>query len=129
MKSRIVAAVAFLLGNDANAQSLASRVAAVDGLVQLRFARQPGVCGDGVGSIENILGRRAQFHTGNGMSSGARGLRRPCSPGPVRVVASVVSGQVVNLKTYVGPEPDSRRDITDLGTVPTPEATTWLTRL
>jgi hypothetical protein len=128
MRAGIVAALA-VLATEGGAQSLASRVASIDGVVQFRFASQPGVCGDGVGSIENILGRRSQHYTGNGVSTGTRDLRRPCIPGPVRVVASVVSGQVVNLKTYVGPESDGRKDITDLGVVSATEATAWLTRL
>ena len=117
------------LASTASAQSLAPRVASVEGLVQLRFASQPGVCGDGVGSIENILGRRAQFYTENTVTMGNRDLKRPCFPGPVRVIANVAAGQVVHIKSYVGPEPAPPQGITDLGTVPVAEAISWLTRL
>jgi HEAT repeat protein len=97
--------------------------------VQFRFASQPGVCGDGVGSIENVLGRRSRFYTENGITSGKRDLARPCLPGPARVVVNVASGQVVNLKTYVGPEFGTPSSVTDLGVVPVSEAVPWLTRL
>ncbi len=121
--------MAALLAADANAQSLVSRMASADGLAQVRFASQPGVCGDGIGSIQNVLGRHSQWVGDNGINVGSRDLRRPCVPGPVRVVANVVGGQVVHLKTYVGPEPDSRKEIADFGTVPAAEATAWLERL
>src|SRR4051794_12684647 len=116
------------LAGNAAAQSLASRVASVQGLVQFRFASQPGVCGDGVGSIENVLGRHAQFYTEN-LNGDTRAMKRPCLPSPARLVANVVDGQVVNLKTYVGPEFGTRDGVTDLGVVPVSEATPWLTRL
>jgi hypothetical protein len=130
MTIRIGAVImAALLAADANAQSLFSRMASADGLVQVRFASQPGVCGDGIGSIENVLGRHSQFFGDNGVNFGSRDLRRPCVPGPVRVVANVAGGQVVHLRTYVGPEPDLRKEIADFGTVPVAEATAWLERL
>src|SRR5437868_15466756 len=117
------------LAGNAAAQSLVSRVASVQGLVQFRFASQPGVCGDGVGSIENVLGLHSQFHTENGITNSKRDLQRPCLPGPARVVANVANGQVVHIKTYVGPEFGTPSSVTDLGAVPVSEAISWLTRL
>src|SRR5260370_605138 len=58
-------------------------MATADGLVQVRFATQPGVCGHGLATIENVLGRHSQFFRDNGINLGSRGLRRRCLPRPV----------------------------------------------
>ncbi len=116
-----IIALSFLLAGDAGAQSLASRVASAEGVVQLRFPSQPGVCGDGIGSIGNLLGRHGWFFLEDVVP------KHSCRAGPVRIVATVVSGRVDDLQAYVGPEPTAQKNVRDLGTVSAPDAIAWLT--
>jgi hypothetical protein len=110
---------ALVVAATAHAQTLADRVARVDGNAEILFASRPGVCGDGRGSFNNLLGNHARQH-GDGYT---------CVHGPVRVVATVVGGEVTRLKAYVGPIPAPRVDVTSLGTVPTSDAIAWLSNL
>jgi hypothetical protein len=114
------------------AQSLARRVtAAGDGAVQFTFASRPGVCGDGITYLRDGLGGESRV-VENGSFTGRRGDAdwADCVPAPVRVVARVADGQVVRLRTYVGPrhaasDPDRR----DLGLVSVGDAVDFLTHL
>jgi hypothetical protein len=119
----LLAGLACGMPGTASAQDLASRVAAVrDGRVEVRFTAREGVCGDGRTFVR--LGEH-QFHgTWNSDTP-----RRECVPGPVRVVARIAGGRVEELRGYVGPGPSVREGeaaVTDLGTVPAPEAARWL---
>ncbi|HKW48687.1 MAG TPA: HEAT repeat domain-containing protein, partial [Gemmatimonadaceae bacterium] len=53
----------------------------------------------------------------------------PCTPGPVRVVASVSGGDILRLRTYAGPRRAGDSPPRDLGIVPVSEATDFLARL
>jgi hypothetical protein len=106
------------------AQSLADRVARVDGQVQVVFPSHPELCGDGRGQIGNMFGRHGQF-----FGSYENGHRSICVEGPARVVATVSHGAVTRLRTYVGPVPDPSPDVTDLGSVSADDARAWLLSL
>jgi len=111
------------LAASAAAQSLAGRVAAKDGSVQVVYASRPSACGDGETFIGNVFGE-STYDSGNATFSGS-GTRyqRPCVHGPARIVASVVSGEVTRLRAYVGSVPAS--DMRTLNVSPT-EASIWL---
>ena len=93
------------------AQSLAQRVRnAPDGIVELRYAARPGVCGDG----------SHYFSTGSSFRMGQfnNGDNAPCLPGPVRVRMQVEHGSAHVVRVDVGPVPRSVAGATDLGVVP-----------
>lgn len=97
-------------------QSLAQRIAGVQGEAELRFASRPGVCGNGEGSISFIS-----------RDEGAAGVRGEgwdyhCEPGPVRVRLVVSNGRVTRVRSYVGHPRDVTGGVTDLGTVGAREA-------
>lgn len=104
----LVAAASSLSGSPRTAAGqpsvIARRVDAVrDGIVSMRFAARPGVCGDGSGST----------WTRNGSSNSWRS----CISGPVHVVIGRADSTTVSLRVTIG---DSRRGgpvNTDLGTV------------
>jgi HEAT repeat protein len=100
------------------AQSLASRVAAVDnGTVTFQYAARPGVCGDG----ETFV--RTGPHTYHGSWSSNRSME-VCDFGPVQVRLTVADGSVQRVESWVG-RPRSRA-ARDLGTVPASEAADYL---
>ena len=108
------------------AQSLSARVAAVDGSAQVLFPSRPEACGDGRTFTGNLL-RRGLMNVDGGIVIDGRKLRgEPCLRGPVRVVASVVGGEVTRLRSYIGPVPPADVRVADLGTVTAREATAWL---
>ncbi|HEU6451006.1 MAG TPA: HEAT repeat domain-containing protein [Gemmatimonadaceae bacterium] len=97
-------------------QSLAQRIAGVQGEAELRFASRPGVCGNGEGSISFIS-----------KDEGVTGVRGDdwdyhCEPGPVRVRLAVSNGSVTRVRSYVGRSRDVTGGVTDLGTVGAREA-------
>ena len=120
----LAAAAAVALGaGHAPAQSIAQLVSgAGDGLIQLRFASRPGVCGDGRGMIAG--GDHMMLGDG-GWSDGSGGWRRRCQPGPVRVVLKKTNGAIERVSSFIGGN-DSSADVHDLGTVSAPEAATYL---
>jgi hypothetical protein len=91
--------------------SIARRVDAVrDGIVSMRFAAIPGVCGDGAGSTWTRNGSRDSW--------------RGCVTGPVHVVIGRADNTTVSVRTTIG---DSRRSSdADLGTVSAPDAARYL---
>jgi hypothetical protein len=111
----IVVALAALAGSASTgasqAASIARRVDAVrDGVISMRFASVPNVCGDGSGST----------WTRNGSKDSWRG----CVTGPVHVVIGRADNTTVSVRTTIG---DARRSSdTDLGTVSAPEAARYL---
>lgn len=107
------------------AQSLAERVAAADGLVQVIFPSRPSVCGDGQSVIANVLGRSNYYSGGAEFSGHARWSDRPCVQGPARVVATVVGREVARLRAYVGPVPSAAPDIRSI-TTSASDAAAWL---
>ena len=106
----------------AQPQSLASRVAqAPDGIVRLQFDGRAGVCGDG----RDVVGYRNALFARNFQSIGHWNDTR-CVPGPLRVTLAVAQGQVTRVATRVGgawPPTESR--VTDLGVVPSREASAY----
>jgi hypothetical protein len=110
--------LAILIAAPLSAQSLASRVAAVDnGTVTFQYAARPGVCGDG----ETFV--RTGPHTYHGSWSSHRAME-PCDYGPVQVRLTVADGSVQRVESWVG-RPRSRA-ARDLGTVSATEAASYL---
>jgi hypothetical protein len=127
MRNRI-AVLALLTSNSvAGAQSLAQRVTSADGVVHVVFPARSGVCGDGVAYIGNVFGQ-SSYYSGNSVFNGGHGSweRRPCEHGPVRIAATVMSGEVTRLRPYVGPMPRLEGRVLDVSAA---DATTWLNDL
>lgn len=100
----------------AAAQSIAQRVAAANGPIQVVYPSRPSACGDGTSNIQHVL----DDHGNDGWSN------RPCVHGPARVVATVIDGEVTRLRAYVGPVPRS-----DMATIDATaaDAAAWLSSL
>src|SRR3954453_11117350 len=106
---------ALLLPATLVAQDLEHRVlAAPRGLVRLRFAGKPGLCGNGANNIS--VGDDADWTS-------------DCEPGPVRVSLRVSDHQVVGLRTYVGGQWRPAGEATDLGMVRPQEAAAYFLAL
>jgi hypothetical protein len=108
----------------ADAQALAQRVrAAGDGMVEMRYATRPGICGDGRRYFR--VGRHS-YH-GEWNSADGRDMR-PCVPG-ARVRMRVVRGTVSDVRLTVGPRPTSTvangERVSDLGEVSSTEAASY----
>jgi hypothetical protein len=102
----------------ASAQSLASRIAAVEtGAVTFQYAARPGVCGDGATFV------RTGSHSYHGSWSSNRRME-PCDFGPVQVRLTLENGTVQRVESWVG-QPRSR-NARDLGDVSAPEAARYL---
>jgi hypothetical protein len=114
------------LTSAATGQTLAARVAAVDGSAQIVFPSRPEACGDGRTFTGNLLRRGRMIVEGGIYVEGRKLADEPCLRGPVRVVATVVGGEITRLRTYVGPVPPADARVADLGTVTAREAMTWL---
>jgi HEAT repeat protein len=100
------------------AQSLASRVAAVDnGSVTFHYGARPGICGDGESFV------RTGPRTYHGSWSSRRPME-PCIFGPVQVRLTVEDGAVLRVESWVGPL--RSRGARDLGGVSAPEAARYL---
>jgi hypothetical protein len=108
------------------AQSLSTRVdAAPPGHVQFSFAARPGVCGNGRTYIQTAPGS----YQGSFNTSISETLRmEPCEPGPVRVLLDRAGREIIAIQTYVGPA-NTLPPHTDLGRVPTQQATDYLLNL
>ncbi|NIN11486.1 MAG: hypothetical protein GTN62_08270 [Gemmatimonadales bacterium] len=110
-----VTAALTVLAAPLDGQSIAERVrAAGDGQVRMSFTAREGVCGNG----RNISTHRSTSD-----------WESWCEPGPVRVAIDVEGGTIVDIDTYVGGRWRPRRDATDLGSVPAPEAAEYLLSL
>jgi HEAT repeats len=108
-------AVLLLLPGPLRAQSLASRLRAVDdGTVHLSFASRPDVCGGG--------GHGITFRD----TSDEDEWESDCERGPARVSLRVRAGRVVSAETYVGGRWKAGSRATDLGIVSAPEAAALL---
>jgi hypothetical protein len=119
--TRTVIALCLVVAVRADAQSLASRVAAVGtGAVSFHFTPRAGICGDG----EHFI--RTGRHQYYGSWSAHRGME-PCIAGPVQLRLDVEDGAVTRVQYWVGPLRD--RLARDLGAVPAPEAASYLLTL
>jgi len=121
--------VALLLAAPAlQAQSLERRVtAAPDGSVRFSFAAKPGVYGNGRNMISwdcdkgNCRSRQV-----DGNWEDRNDWDSPCDSGPVRIALYKSSGRITDLRVYVGGEWRANASGTDLGTVGTKDATSYL---
>jgi HEAT repeat protein len=107
------------------AQSLAERVTAADGLVQVVFPSRPSVCGDGESTIANVLGQSNYYVVNQQFSGHGRWSDRACVHGPARVVATVVGREVTRLRAYVGPERSGAGNARSI-TATASDAAAWL---
>jgi hypothetical protein len=108
----------------AESQALAQRVrAAGDGVVEMRYATRPGICGDGRRYFS--IGRHSFYGEWN--SADGRDLRT-CVPG-ARVRMRVERGAVTEVRLTVGPRPTSAgasgERVTDLGEVSSVQAASY----
>ncbi|MEX2180920.1 MAG: HEAT repeat domain-containing protein [Gemmatimonadaceae bacterium] len=125
----LVASVLLLGGSGAQAQTLASRVAAVGtGTVRLEYASQPGVCGNGRGNISIRRGDGTSTFTGTYSRGSRNEWEDECEPGPVRVALDVERGTVTALRAYVGGRWRGDADL-ELGAVPAAEASRFLVEI
>jgi hypothetical protein len=119
--------VASFISRDADAQSIASRVASVrDGKVRMTFAARPEICGYG-SSISRGGNNRMNW---NSDRSPDVIYDEECSHSPVRVVLSIDNGRITKLRTYVGGKwRPATSETTDIGAVSTKAATDYLLSL
>src|SRR5688500_4152821 len=120
------AILALVASQSAEAQSLASRVAAVrDGEVRMTFASRDDICGWGNGISTRGDRNNWSFRDDDNRNSDVE-YDRECSEGPARVVIEMDRGQPVAMRAYVGGRWRPASGVTDLGAVGVREATTWL---
>ena len=110
----------------AQGSSIDRRVAAVgDGRAELNFPSRAETCGDGARffrySDDSWYGSWSESSGGFSSSS----ARNECERGPVRVLVTVVSREIVRIETFVGPL-QRTDDAVDLGEIPAREASAWL---
>jgi len=112
-------------------QSLERRVAgAPDGSVRFSFAAKPGVYGNGRNMISwdcdkgNCHNRQV-----DGNWDDRNDWDSPCDSGPVRVALTKSGGRITDLRVYVGGEWRASTSATDLGTVSTKDAASYLLAL
>ena len=118
MRARTLVSGFVAIATPLQAQSLASRVAAVeDGAVTFHYAARPGICGDGETFIRT---GRSSYH---GSFSTKRAME-PCIFGPVQVRLTLEDGDVRRIETWVGPL--SSHGARDLGEVSATEAARYL---
>jgi hypothetical protein len=125
MQRTALVVLLIVVASPAAAQSLAQRVVASDGLVQVVYPSRPSTCGDGDAFIGNVLGR-STYYSGNSHYSGSGPWsNRACVHGPALAVATVVNGEVTRLRAYVGPVPTAPAN-TRTVTVSSRDAAAWL---
>jgi hypothetical protein len=112
---------------------LGRRVAgAPDGQVRFSYAARPGIYGNGrtIISWDCRNGRcRNQQVDGNYSDVDDEDRHTACDSGPVRIALTVRRGAVTGLRTYVGGEWRSGTGATDLGTVSSRDAASFLLSL
>lgn len=115
-----------MLGGDALAQSLGSRVSAVrNGTVRFSFPSKPEVCGNGRGSISIRSGNGRSTYSSGSVNIRGREWEDECEPGPVRVAVDLDRGEVTEIRSYVGGRWRGDAEA-DLGLVSAKEASDWL---
>ena len=95
--------------------------------VAFTFAPRPGTCGNGRNYLEDGFGG-SQIEDANFSGYSRHSMQRECARGPVRVVATLIDGEVTRLRTHVGP-PARSDDVRELGDVSVREATDYLRSL
>jgi len=115
----------------AQQQTLERRIAnAPDGTVRFSYAAKPGVYGNGRNRIswECQDGNCRHNQTWDSQDNNDD-WDTPCDSGPVRVALSKRDGKVFDLRVYVGGEWRTSTTATDLGSIGTKDATTYLLAL
>lgn len=108
-------------------QSLERRVtSAPDGSVRFSFAAKPGVYGNGRNMISWDCDKGNCHNQVNGDWDDHENWNSPCDSGPVRVALQKTSGRITDLRVYVGGEWRANASATDLGTVSTKDASSYL---
>ena len=127
----VASALLLLLAGGAIAQTLEKRVAgAPDGSVRFSFASRPGVYGNGHNTISWDCDKGHCRNQVNGdWERDENDWDTPCDSGPVRVALRKSGGRVIDLRVYVGGQWRAGTSATDLGTVGTKDATTYLLSL
>jgi hypothetical protein len=111
-------------------QPLERRVAsAPDGSVRFSFAAKPGVYGNGRNMISWDCDKGNCHNQVDGNWNDHDDWNTPCDSGPVRVALTKSSGQITDLRVYVGGEWRSSTTATDLGTIGTKDAALYLLAL
>jgi HEAT repeat protein len=111
---------------------LARRItSAPDGLVKMRYAARPGICGDGRTFIaDNATGSRGYdvwFAEGMNFTNASGDFASKCAEGPVRLMLVVRDHRVIAVQPFVGPSsPATERAGTDLGVVSTADISRYL---
>jgi len=121
-------ALLLLVAGSAAAQTLEKRVdAAPDGSVRFSFAARPGVYGNGRNSISwGCEGGDCRHRQTSDWQSDRDEWSEPCDSGPVRVALTKSGGRLTDLRVYVGGAWRPGTTATDLGTVSTKDATSYL---
>jgi HEAT repeat protein len=118
----VLTAMTLLAAPVIRAQSIASRVAqAPDGVVHMQFEARAGACGDG----RDAIGFGHSFF-GRNFESMGRWHDTRCVPGPLRVSLTTSHGEVTAVRSQIGgawPSSDGR--VTELGTVPSRDASAF----
>ncbi len=124
-------ALLLLFASTAAAQTVQQRVAkAPDGSVRFSFAARPGVYGNGRNSISWDCDRgHCRSRQVDGNWDDRNDWDSPCDSGPVRVALYKSGGRITDLRAYVGGEWRASTSATDLGTVSTKDATSYLLAL
>jgi hypothetical protein len=127
MKIGIVSAALLTLAcaRFAKAQSLAQQVTSANGMVQILFPSRPTACGDGQGMLSNVFGYSQMQGDGVRWSSRNDWPGRSCVHGPVRLVLTVINGELTRTKTYVGPLPAASNDVRTI-TASATDAAVWM---
>jgi hypothetical protein len=114
----------------APAQSIASKVARVsNGTVRMSFKVKPGICGSG-NSSWRVGGRGRTTWGDNWNNSRDVEYDIECTTGPARLVLDRRSGEISDLRFYVGGQwRPAGSDVVDLGMVPAREAADYLVSL
>jgi hypothetical protein len=128
VRSAWVAAATLLVASTAQAQSLERRVAsAADGTIRFSYAAKEGVYGNGRNQISwGCQDGRCRHNQTRDYDDNWSDLETPCDSGPVRVALSKRAGKITDLRVYVGGEWRASTTATDLGTIGTKDAATYL---
>ena len=123
-------ALLLVLASSAAAQTVEQRVAkAPDGSVRFSFAAKPGVYGNGRNMISWDCDKGHCHNQVDGNWNDHDDWDAPCDSGPVRVALTKSSGRITDLRVYVGGEWRASTTATDLGTVGTKDAASYLLAL
>jgi len=123
-------ALVLVLASRAAAQTVEQRVAkAPDGSVRFSFAAKPGVYGNGRNMISWDCDKGNCHNQVDGNWDDHDDWDAPCDSGPVRVALTKSGGRITDLRVYVGGEWRASTSATDLGTVGTKDAASYLLAL